>query len=316
MTKTISFCVNKTRGFMTHNIIYNSDCISGMLRFLQDNSIDLVLTDPPYGLSKGLIDHDEARETRKEGGFNQLFTGKGVWDCFETEQEFTDFTESWLLSCYQKLKEGGHIFTFGTHHNIFITYNLLHKLNYHFRQLLIWYSPVSPPSQTGKVFQHCCEYILWATKGDNYTFNNTKERMQHLTKQIQDIFIINSLTAGNPERIEGHPTQKPTELLSKIIKIATNEDNLVLDCFLGSGSTMLACQKTNRNCIGFEINQDFIEIIKRKVNFGQLPHTFELITDQKPLDEQLIQQTIDSYSGLIGRNQAIEIICKRGKPNV
>ena len=289
---------------MTINILYNMDCVEGMIMRMPFE-IDLVVTDPPYGLSSGL----ETLEEKKEKGNDTYWTSKGDWDTFETEKEFIDFTESWLSACYKKLRHGGQIYIFATHHNLFITYGLLKNIGYTFRQLLIWYSPSSPPCMTNnRVYQHCCEYILWATKGNNYTFNNTKIYKQPMTKQIKDIFLINSLFPGNPERISGHPTQKPVELLKKLIGVSSNEGDVVMDCFLGSGSTMLACIQSNRHCFGFEVNGEYINLIKKKVKWNQSPNQYFLVDNPEKIDEDKVNDLIKKYDGLINRQQAIEMI--------
>ena len=291
-------------------VVFNMDCVTGLLDRIDDNYFDAVITDPPYGLSGSLPKPEEVKH-KSDFGNKQIYTSKGEWDSFKTKEGLENFTRKWLDSSFRKLRKGGHLFTFGTHHNIFLTKRLLEEVGFTFRQMLIWYAPNSPPCPTNLIFAHNCEYILWATKGSNYTFNNTKERGINITKQIKDIFIMNSLSSTDPERVEGHPTQKPIELMEQLIKVSTNEGDLVLEPFLGSGTTMTACTRTNRHCFGFEVNPDYIPIIKKKVNWGQKPHDFFLFTDDKPqIDKHKIDKYMKQYKGILSETDIIDMINK------
>ena len=281
---------------------YITESISGMRRKLKDDSVRLFLVDPPYNLTR-TKENEEVNDNWKN-----INAPKGDWDYFETEEDFFKFTEDWVKMCYQKQINSGSILIHATIHNLFASENALKKAGYNLRQILIWYMPNCQPSLTNKLFKPTYEFILWGTKGDKYVFNNTKVPYNNHTQQIENVLFVKKLSHHNKERIEGHPTQKPTELLTILIKTLSNEGELVSDCFLGSGSTMLACKKTNRHCDGFEMREECVSLIRTKVGwntqgFGEYKYKYNLEileqeeeVEEKMYDIKLSQSEVDSLN--------------------
>ena len=243
--------------------VYITDAVKGMNTFLNDDSVNLFLVDPPYNLTK------ESENREDNANWKGIAQPKGDWDYFETDEDFQKFTDDWIDMCYRKSKSNGSILVHATMHNLFVTKIALERAGYQLRQVLIWHVLNASPSLTNKMFRSVYEFILWGTKGGGYIFNNTKQPYVSTTKQIENLIPVPFLNGA--ERVKGHPTQKPSDLLRILIRTLSNEGDLVSDCFLGSGSTMLSCKMENRSCIGFEKREECIGMIKQKVGWDMQP---------------------------------------------
>lgn len=247
--------------------VYITDAVKGMNTFLDDDSVNLFLIDPPYNVTNKKTDGENPEEVGRN--YKNLQAPKGDWDYFETEEDFQKFTDDWISQCYRKSKSNGSILIHATTHNLFASKLALEKAGYELRQILIWHVINASPSLTNKLFKAVYEFILWGTKSGGYTFNNTKQPYVEASRQIENLIPIPFLQGK--ERVKGHPTQKPSELLRILIRTLSNEADLVCDCFLGSGSTMLSCKMENRNCIGFEKREECVGMIKQKVAWDIQP---------------------------------------------
>ena len=238
---------------METNKIYNMDCLEGMKQ-LEDNSVDLIVTDPPYnisGLSQGIELHGKPVNI-------QHF---GRWD-----YEFDP--ENFMKECKRILKLNGQIYIF-TSDRLMGTYiDLLIKHKFHYRNTLVWFKSNLMPKIRHHTWRAGTEYILYAgqsktEKMKDYTFNWLgQEEMKNL--------FIRPILSGK-ERIKGddgksaHPTQKPLDIVKKLIKVSSNEGDLVLDPFIGSGTTAVACIQTRRNFIGYEIDEKYYNIALKRI---------------------------------------------------
>ena len=216
---------------------------------IEDNSVDLILTDPPYNLanySTGNMHFDWRSEINND---------VALWDK-------KPFSPDVLVKDFQRvLKPTGNIF-------IFCSYNLLGKYHECFDsvfdtfQFMVWHKTNPVPNIRKSSFLNSCELIVccW-NKGHKWNF--TKQNEMH-------IFFESGICMGK-ERIKGidgktlHPTQKPVKVLSHIIKLATDEGDTVLDCFNGVGSTGDAALSMNRNYIGIEIDPEYCAAIRERL---------------------------------------------------
>lgn len=231
--------------------IINDDCFE-VLKKIPDKSIDLILTDPPYNLaqySTGNIRFDWRSDIN-----NDL----AEWDLAELNPES-------LVSEFKRiLSPRGNIF-------IFCSYNLIGAYHKAFNpefdtfQFMVWHKTNPVPNFRKSSFLNSCELIVscW-NKGHTWNFTNQKDMHN---------FVESGICMGK-ERIKDkdgknlHPTQKPIAVLEKIIRIASNENDIVLDCFNGVGSTGEAALKLNRKYIGIEIDKIYAEATaKRLANF-------------------------------------------------
>ncbi|MFX0080187.1 MAG: DNA-methyltransferase [Candidatus Hodarchaeota archaeon] len=244
-------------------ILYHSDAIE-LLNQFESDKFDLIYVDPPYFLSNDGI-------TCQSG--KMVSVNKGTWDKSKGFEEDVQFIDSWLKACRSVLKENGSIWVSGTLHNIYKVGYLLEKNDYDIINDVIMYKPNAPPNLSCKYFTHSHEVILWARKSRNseHTFNyekmkfwnNPKDKLKNKDKQMRSVWSIPLIP--KEEKVFGkHPTQKPLELLNRIISSSSNEGDWVLDPFVGSGTTGIVCSILNRKFIGIDSNKEYLDVaIKR-----------------------------------------------------
>jgi len=241
--------------------LFHGDCLD-LLPNLPKESVDLVSADPPYRLSNGGI-------TCKAG--KVALVDKGDWDKSQGFDEDFKFTYKWIKLCCEVLKPNGTIWISGTPHNIFQTGYALQSLGFHIMNEITWYKPNAPPNLSCRFFAHAHESLIWAkkNKGAKHTFNyelmkRFEDRLSPSGKQMRSVWNI-PLTSLK-EKIHGrHPTQKPLELMRRIILSSSNKGDLVLDPFMGSGTTGVVANKFDRKFIGIEIEKEFCELAVRRI---------------------------------------------------
>lgn len=253
---------------MELNKLYNED-IFEFLNKLEDESMDLIIADPPYNQN---IDK---------------------WDFFKNEKEYFEFMYKWLDLAIKKLKETGSIYLFNNAYNSAFILTHLVKKGLCFKNNIIWYKK-DGFSGTRKKFVNNQESILFFTKSKKYTFNFNDIRMPYLSqdrmktaiskgilkngkrwfpnpngKLCTDVWEITSTRLKN--KIKGkvvkteHPTPKPKEMIERIIKASSNQNDIVLDLFSGSGITIEVCTENNRNFISCENNEEYCKLIEKKL---------------------------------------------------
>lgn len=221
---------------MEINKIYNEDCLEGIQK-IASASIDTIITDPLYFIG---MTHNG-----KKGNYNDLIIMKPFFDSL-----FSEFS--------RVIKENGKVYIFCDWRTYAFYYPLLLK-HISVRNMLVW-DKISGPGSS-YAFTH--ELILFAEK-DTPCMKGS------------NIFRIPGFSAGakktNGEML--HPTQKPVEVIEKLITDSTKEGDLVLDCFMGSGTTAVAAKKLNRNFIGFEIQEKYITISENRLKQVEILPTF------------------------------------------
>ena len=230
-------------------MLTNTDCLN-LLSTLEDNSVDLVLTDPPYFI-----------------GFDG---GKG-WDSqWKSEDHYLSWCNRWTQECVRVLKPNRMLVVFGTlKTDTFIRYkletNAIDTLTP--QNELIWSYNWGGRSKSNFARKH--EYAWCWSKGDEFLFNSDDVRVER--KQKVNIRTGQAFEKGtiptcvweknnhttSKEYVNWHPTQKPLLILERIIKAYTHKGDTVVDIFSGSGSTMIACQNTDREFIGCEIDEEY-----------------------------------------------------------
>lgn len=249
---------------MKLNNIYNGDCIKVLNTKIEKKSINLVFADPPYNLSGNALKW----QGNKTGG--DWFMINEQWDKM-SDPEYLLFTEQWIKACYSALKDNGSIYICGTFHNIGEIIIILKKIGFSIKNIITWQKTNSMPNMTKRVFTHSTEFIVWAVKGKKWIFNyeklkkiNPDRQKDGSEKQMRDVWNF-PLVQGK-ERLRGkdgkaaHPTQKPEAMLERIILASSNNGDLVLDPFLGSGTTTYVAKKLNRKWIGIEKEKKFVKI--------------------------------------------------------
>ena len=243
--------------------LIQGDCLK-ILPKISDNSVDIIITDPPYMISK------EAKISRSRNPLKRgKFKGKdisfmfGEWDIFESEDKYWEFIYSALNQFKRVLRKGGHLLMFFDKFKITPLVKWCNKNNFIPRQPLYWVKTNPVPMARKVSFMNAHEFIFWATKE---TTSRKFSVFHYELGQHPDYFSCPIVPTN--KHIKRHPTQKPVELIKWLLKYLSNENDTVLDPFLGSGTTMQACLELKRNCIGIEINPKYIQIAKKRLNWG------------------------------------------------
>ncbi len=259
---------------MQLNQIYNDDC----LKILNDTSkikkesIQLIFADPPYNLSGNGL---KSTGSKTGGDFSMV---NEDWDKME-ESEFITFTNEWIASSKEVLKPNGSIFIACSYHNMGESIMGLKLNGFEIKNIITWNKSNAMPNLTRRVLTHTTEFVIWAVKGKGWIFNydvlkelNPEKKKDGTSKQMRDIWTM-PLCQGK-ERLRDadgkkalHPTQKPEELLKRIILGFSNEGDVILDPFGGSGTTPYVAKKYNRNFIAIEREKKYSDAIKTRV-FG------------------------------------------------
>jgi len=237
------------------NKIYNMDCLEGM-KIMPDSFIDLCITDPPYLLNKTTGGLSETELSKKWQG-NLRSSDKTV--NIINNIKFSD----WLPEVYRVLKPQSHFYTFVNDKNVQDMLNEATKVGFKLHNILVWKKNNKTPN---KYYMKDCEFIIFFRKGKSTPIHNLgdSQYFEYEEEFIWEdtVFKINNINGKS----KLHPTQKPTELINKLILNSSKEKDIVFDPFIGSGTTAIACINTNRNYIGFELDKEYYEIAKNRIN--------------------------------------------------
>lgn len=230
-----------------------------VMGFIENEFIDLIYLDPPY----------YSQANYKNGG-NEFS------DNWKSIDEYLEFMKVRLEEMYRILKSTGSIYLHVDHHAVFELKPIMDKIfgRNNFRNDIIWsYSSGGTP-KTNFARKH--DDILFYTKSDDNIFNIQRvpyqaviaKKREHLFhpdgKVMADVWDISMLSTQSKERL-GYPTQKPLKLLERIIKASSNEGDIVLDPFCGSGTTLDAARKLNRKFIGIDEKKQAVNISKERI---------------------------------------------------
>ena len=228
------------------------------LKKIEPKSVDMIFADPPYFLSGDGISCS---------GGKMVSVNKGNWDKKISIDEKHKFNRKWIKLCYQVLKDDGTIWISGTMHNIYSIGMALEQEGFKIINNITWKKLNPPPNISCRFFVHSTETILWAKKDlkkAKHKFNYDLMRELNGGKQAKDVWE-SSLTKPSEKKCGKHPTQKPMEILEKLILASTDEGDLILDPFNGSGTTGIVANKLNRKYIGIDLENEYLDItIRRK----------------------------------------------------
>lgn len=220
-----------------------------VLRKIPTSSVHYILVDPPYNLGEVTFQNTEKQYSRVvEEWDNQ----------WESETDYAMWCWKWLYESQRVLVDGGAISVFCSHHNIKeVKYCLDEMLT--FRNMIPWYVTNAMPIKFAKkigVYAHSCQYILYYSKGPVRHFDYEFLKGINDGKQHRDIFIE---PARKHNKNLKHPTRKPDALISKLIQAHSKPDDIVLDFFMGSGTTALNAKRLGRHFIGVDREMEYIE---------------------------------------------------------
>jgi len=254
---------------MKLNTIYKGDCRTILNKEIPEESVDLIFADPPYNLSGNGLKW----MGNKTGG--DWFMVNEKWDQM-SESEYLKFTKEWLEACKRVLKPTGSIYISCTYHNIGELVMTLKALGFTPRNIITWHKNNAMPSMTRRTFTHSCEYVLFFSKGKKWIFNyadikkiNPDKAKDGSEKQMRDLWIMPVVQGKERVRDKtgraAHPTQKPENLLERVILASSNKGDVVLDPFLGSGTTAVIAKKLGRKWIGIETENKYIKVAEKRI---------------------------------------------------
>lgn len=251
-------------------VLYHANCLE-VLSQLPENCVDMIFADPPYNLSNGGFSVHAGR---------MVSVHKGDWDKSKGFQDDYEFHHKWLEACKRVLKPEGSLWVSGTYHSIYQCGHALQSLGYHILNDISWFKPNASPNLSCRFFTASHETIIWARKDKKakHTFNydlmkNGKWPEDFLKKdglQMRSVWSI--LTPRKSEKKFGkHPTQKPIDLLKRIVLASTKEGDVVLDPFTGSSTTGIAASAFKRKFIGIDMEKKYLDVsIKRHAEIEEL----------------------------------------------
>lgn len=248
--------------------IISGDCISEM-KVICDKTMDLIFADPPYNLQ---LQNDLWRPN-----LTLVDAVRDKWDQFQSFQEYDEFTTAWLSECHRILKDDGTIWVIGSYHNIFRVGKIMMDLGFWILNDVIWHKMNPMPNFKGTRFQSATETLIWAKKSQKqkkYQFNYHIMKNLNDEKQMQNVWQIPLCTGEERVKKNGkkaHSTQKPEQLLYRVIASSSAPGDLVFDPFLGSGTTGAVAKKLGRHFFGIEIDNDYVEIARERI--ASIPNT-------------------------------------------
>jgi site-specific DNA-methyltransferase (adenine-specific) len=245
------YFISKSRDF----VLYHGDALEVLPRFAEA-SVDLIFADPPYFLSNGGV-------TCQSG--KMVSVNKGGWDRLESVEAMHAFNRAWLKTCQLALNANGVIWVSGTRHVIFSVGFAMQELGFKLLNEITWEKPNPPPNLSCRYFTHSTETILWAARDSKskHTFNYRLMRSHNGDRQMKSVWRFTS-PIGAEKTFGTHPTQKPLALLERIILASSDEGDLVVDPFVGSGTTGIAATRHRRRFIGIDTEAEFLHLaIKR-----------------------------------------------------
>ena len=222
-------------------ITKNNDCIIGMQE-LESESVNALITDPPYNIAK-------------DNNFKSM--GRAGIDFGEWDKNFN--LVSWLPIAIDKVKKGGNIVIFTDWKSTTPIVEELEKLNCEVKDMIRIEKSNPMPRNRDRRFIIDYEIAIWSVKkGAKWTFNRISETYERP--------LIKTKVTPKSEKIdEGHPTQKNVETMEWLIERLTNERDVVLDPFMGSGTTGVACQNLNRRFIGYELDENYYSMANKRM---------------------------------------------------
>lgn len=231
--------------------IANGDC-EELMSHIESESVDLILTDPPFNL--GSFMHKRGTNLIKMRENQFAYAG---WDDLEYE-EWVMKMSAFFKESNRILRKKGSLLLFMSLIKIETIINLAEQNNFYYKTVGVWHKTNPMPRNMNLHFVNSTEaWVYFINEGTTGTFNNDN-------KVLHD-FIESSLTTQSEKKFGKHPTQKPIEILNHFTKVLSNEGDVVCDPFMGSGSTGVSCELNNRQFIGIELDKEYYNISKNRI---------------------------------------------------
>ena len=236
--------------------LFHGDALH-ILKKIPNNCIDMIFADPPYfGNQSGLV------LKRNDGHADTFDTQKAQWAYSKSINYQFEFHYSWLKEAQRILKEGSTIWVTGTYHSIGVINVVLQDLGFKILNDIILHKRNAPPNFKGSCFRAVTETMLWAKKNVKGKTKFNYRYMKELNGGVQMKSIWEYWAEKNPFR---HPATKQPIVLEYAILAGSNEGDLILDPFAGSGTTGFVAHGLNRKCIMIEIDENYCRLIKDRI---------------------------------------------------
>ncbi|HEY9214928.1 MAG TPA: site-specific DNA-methyltransferase [Ancylobacter sp.] len=246
------------------DVIRRGDCIAELSK-LPARSVDLVFADPPYNL--------QLQGDLKRPDQSMVDAVDDAWDKFESFEAYDAFTRAWLLAVRRVLKPTGTLWVIGSYHNIFRVGSMLQDLNFWILNDIVWRKTNPMPNFRGRRFTNAHETMIWAAREPDargYTFNYEAMKAANEDVQMRSDWLFPICSGG--ERLKDvaghkvHPTQKPEALLARIILSASKPGDVILDPFLGSGTTAAVAKRLRRHFVGIERDAAYADAAQARID--------------------------------------------------
>tara|TARA_Y100000590_G_scaffold468240_1_gene650255 strand:+ start:7392 stop:8501 length:1110 start_codon:yes stop_codon:yes gene_type:complete len=253
---------NELSDNLTNKIICGN-CIEVMEGY-PDNCIDLIFADPPYNL--------QLNETLYRPDYSKVDAVTEDWDKFRDFQSYDKFTQDWLSECKRVLKPNGSIWVIGSYHNIFRIGYIMQNLGFWILNDVIWSKTNPMPNFRGRRFTNAHETVIWSAKDKYSRYKYNYDALKSLNDDTQMRSDWHIPICNGKERLRDdtgnkiHPTQKPEALLHRIIISATDPQSIIMDPFLGSGTSAAVAKKLGRRWIGIEKDEKYIKVARDRLN--------------------------------------------------
>jgi modification methylase len=243
--------------------ILQGDCLD-ILASLPPRSVDLIFADPPYNL--------QLNDKLFRPNMTEVVGVDEGWDQFSSFAEYDAFSRAWLKAARRVLKEEGAIWVIGSYHNIFRLGTIMQDLGFWMMNDVVWIKTNPTPNFYGARFTNAHETLIWAKMDEDsrYTFNYHAMKGLNQEKQMRsDWWLFPHVTGTERFLVNGekaHFAQKPEALLYRVLLATTNPGDVVLDPFLGSGTTAVVAKRLHREWIGIERDHEYVRIAQARID--------------------------------------------------
>lgn len=236
---------------MAETALYNQDCVT-VMRQIGADSVDLILTDPPYNLGNFM----QRRNANLQNMRKNFFASAG-WDNLEFE-EWLNLMDDFFKESARVVKKGSSMIIFMALTKAETIIRLAEQYGFYYKTTGIWHKTNPMPRNMNLHFVNSTEaWVYFTYKKRTGTFNNDGA--------ILHDFVETPVTPNSERKYGKHPTQKPEKLIQHFVKILSNENDRILDPFMGSGTTGVVAQRMGRNFTGIELNEKYFKIAQKRI---------------------------------------------------
>lgn len=236
---------------MADIVLYNQDCVE-IMQTIESDKVDLIITDPPYNLGNFMKNRDTNLHKMRDN-----FFATAGWDNMEFD-EWTNSMDKFFESAARIIKKGGSMIVFMAIIKVETVIKLAEKHGFYYKTTGIWHKTNPMPRNMNLHFVNSTEaWIYFTYKARTGTFNNEGAMLHD--------FVETSVTPNGERKHGKHPTQKPESLITHFVNILSNEDDWVMDPFMGSGTTGVVSKRLNRNFIGIELDENYYAMAGQRI---------------------------------------------------